>query len=166
MIPETGSGFQLMSLVLRRIMEIHAPQFEILLIEDNPGDVSLTREAFRENNINHRLSIAKDGEEALQFLHREGQFAEAPRPDLILLDLNLPKRDGCEVLEDLKNDPILRRIPVVVLTTSDAEQDVDRAYKLHANCYLTKPIHMSEFLRKIQSLESFWLTVARLPQAY
>lgn len=144
-------------------MEIQASRFEILLVEDNPGDVLLTQEAFREGRLAHRLWIAGDGEEALEFLHKEGKFAGVPRPDLILLDLNLPKRDGRQVLEDLKSDPRLRQIPVVVLTTSEAEQDVWRAYKLHANCYLTKPIQMDDFLRKMRCVETFWLTVARLP---
>lgn len=144
-------------------MEIQASRFEILLVEDNPGDVLLTKEAFREGRLAHRLWVAGDGEEALSFLHKEGKFADVPRPDLILLDLNLPKCDGRQVLEVLKTDPSLRQIPVVVLTTSDAEQDIWRAYKLHANCYLTKPIQMDDFLRKIRCMETFWLTVVRLP---
>jgi CheY-like chemotaxis protein len=111
----------------------------------------------------HRLWVTGDGEEALNFLHKEGKFADVPRPDLILLDLNLPKCDGRQVLEVLKNDPSLRQIPVVVLTTSEAEQDIWRAYKLHANCYLTKPIQMDDFLRKMRCMETFWLTVVRLP---
>lgn len=144
-------------------MEIHASRFEILLVEDNPGDVLLTKEAFREGRLAHRLWVTGDGEEALNFLHKEGKFADVPRPDLILLDLNLPKCDGRQVLEVLKNDPSLRQIPVVVLTTSEAEQDIWRAYKLHANCYLTKPIQMDDFLRKMRCMETFWLTVVRLP---
>ena len=144
-------------------MEIQASRFEILLVEDNPGDVLLTKEAFREGRLAHRLWVTGDGEEALSFLHKEGRFADVPRPDLILLDLNLPKCDGRQVLEELKGDPTLRQIPVVVLTTSDAEQDIWRAYKLHANCYLTKPIQMDDFLRKIRCVENFWLTVVRLP---
>jgi two-component system response regulator len=133
------------------------------LVEDNPGDVLLTKEAFREGRLAHRLWVTGDGEEALKFLHKEGKFADVPRPDLILLDLNLPKFDGRQVLEVLKSDPALRQIPVVVLTTSDAEQDIWRAYKLHANCYLTKPIEMEDFLRKMRCVETFWLTVVRLP---
>lgn len=144
-------------------MEIQASRFEILLVEDNPGDVLLTKEAFREGRLAHRLWVTGDGEEALKFLHKEGKFADVPRPDLILLDLNLPKFDGRQVLEVLKSDPALRQIPVVVLTTSDAEQDIWRAYKLHANCYLTKPIEMEDFLRKMRCVETFWLTVVRLP---
>ncbi|HSU33119.1 MAG TPA: response regulator [Bryobacteraceae bacterium] len=144
-------------------METHAPLFEILLVEDNLGDIQLTREAFRQGRIAHRLSVASDGEEALSFLRRQGKYANAPRPDLILLDLTLPKRDGREVLQDLKNDPELQNIPVVILTTSNAEQDIRRAYKLYANSYLIKPTQMDEFLRKIQCLETFWLKVVRLP---
>jgi CheY-like chemotaxis protein len=144
-------------------METHVTPFEILLVEDNPGDVRLTQEAFREGRIAHRLSVAADGEEALSFLRRQGKYAEAPRPDLILLDLSLPKRDGRDVLQELKADPELRKIPVVVLTTSDAEQDIGRAYTLHANSYMTKPVQVDEFLRKMRSLEVFWLKVVRLP---
>lgn len=147
-------------------MEIQASRFEILLVEDNPGDVLLTQEAFREGRLAHRLWIVGDGEEALDFLRKKGQFSDAPRPDLILLDLNLPKRDGRQVLEDLKNDPALRQIPVVVLTTSAAEQDVWDSYKHHANCYLTKPIQMDDFLRKMRCVETFWLTVVRLPHEH
>lgn len=148
-------------------METHAPLFEILLVEDNPGDVRLTEEAFREGRIAHRLSVVSDGEEALSFLRKKGKYADAPRPDLILLDLSLPKRDGREVLRDLKNDPELRNIPVVILTTSDGEQDIRRAYKFYANSYMIKPVQMDEFLRKIRCLEIFWLKVVRLPhEAY
>lgn len=144
-------------------MEIQASRFEILLVEDNPGDVLLTKEAFREGRLAHRLWIAGDGDEALDFLHKRGKFVNAPRPDLILLDLNLPKRDGRQVLDELKGDPTFRQIPVVVLTTSDAEQDIWRAYRHHANCYMTKPIQMEDFLRKMRCMENFWLTVVRLP---
>lgn len=148
-------------------METHAPLFEILLVEDNLSDVRLTQEAFRQGRIAHRLSVVSDGEEALSFLRREGKYANAPRPDLILLDLGLPKRDGREVLQDLKNDPELRNIPVVVLTTSDGEQDIRRAYKFYANSYMIKPVQIDEFLRKIRCLETFWLKVVRLPhEAY
>ena len=137
--------------------------FEILLVEDNPGDVFLTQEAFREGRLAHRLSVVEDGEEALRFLRREGKHSNAPQPDLILLDLNLPKKDGRELLGEVKTDPELRQIPVIVLTTSGAEQDIARAYKLHANCYLTKPIQMDDFLKTIRSVEDFWLSVVRLP---
>jgi len=138
-------------------------QFEILLVEDNPGDVYLTQEAFREGRLAHRLSVVEDGEDALHFLRNEGKHERAPRPDLILLDLNLPKRDGRELLRDIKSDPRLKHIPVIVLTTSNAEQDIERAYELHANCYLNKPIQMDDFLRTIRSIEDFWLSVVRLP---
>jgi len=136
---------------------------DILLVEDNPGDVLLTQEAFREGDYSPRLSIAEDGEEALQFLKKQGCFRDAPRPDLILLDLNLPKKDGRELLADVKQDPELHQIPIIVLTTSSAEQDVRRAYNLHANCYLTKPLDMESFLRKVHAVEEFWLNVVRLP---
>ncbi len=137
--------------------------FEILLVEDNPGDVFLTQEAFREGRLAYRLSVVEDGEEAMRFLRREGRHSKAPQPDLILLDLNLPKKDGRELLGEVKMDPELRQIPVIVLTTSKAEQDVAKAYKLHANCYLTKPIQMDDFLKTIRSVEEFWLSVVRLP---
>ncbi len=135
----------------------------ILLVEDNPGDVLLTREAFNEGKFFPVMSVAEDGEEALQFLRREGRYSGAPRPDLILLDLNLPKKDGRELLAEVKTDPELRHIPVIVLTTSGAEQDVWRAYRSHANCYLTKPLEMESFLEKIRAVENFWLNTVRLP---
>ena len=144
-------------------MPENGQMFEILLVEDNPGDVLLTQEAFREGRLSHRLSVVEDGDEALRFLRGEGPYAGAPVPDLILLDLNLPRNDGRELLGEIKQDVRLRHIPVIILTTSDAEQDVWRAYKLHANCYLTKPIRMDEFFHKIRSVEDFWLTIVRLP---
>jgi len=122
--------------------------FEILLVEDNPGDVMLTQEAFDECLLPHRLSVVGDGEEALQFLRQAGKYTDAPHPDLVLLDLNLPRKDGRELLAEVKNDPELRHIPVIVLSTSESDQDVARAYRLHANCYLTKPIQMDDFLKK------------------
>ena len=137
---------------------------EILLVEDSPGDVRLTREALREGKVRNRLHVASDGVEALAFLRREGRHAAAPRPDVILLDLNLPRMDGREVLAALKADPALRRIPVVILTTSQDEQDVLRAYELHANCYITKPVDLDQFIAVIQSIESFWLTIVTLPE--
>lgn len=137
--------------------------FEILLVEDNPGDVFLTREAFRESGFSHRLSVAENGEEALKFLRRKNGYRDCPRPDVILLDLNLPRVDGREVLAELKTDPALKSIPVIVLSTSNAEKDVSVAYGLHANCYLIKPLLMDEFLGKIRLLEEFWLHTARLP---
>lgn len=145
------------------MMPAVAPEFEILLVEDNPADVLLTREAFSESKIRHRLWCVPDGEEALRFLRHTGEYTDAPRPDVMLLDLNLPKKDGREILADIKEDPALREIPVIVLTTSEAEQDIFRAYKLHANCYLTKPIDVDEFIDKIRSIEDFWLSVVRLP---
>lgn len=139
------------------------PRFEVLLVEDNPGDVFLTQEAFREGQARLRLSVVGDGEEAMLYLRRQGPFEDAPRPDLVLMDLNLPKKDGRELLAELKQDSDLRQIPVIILTTSESQQDVWRAYKLHANCYLTKPLEVDSFLQKIKSIEDFWLTVARLP---
>jgi CheY-like chemotaxis protein len=138
---------------------------EILLVEDSPGDVRLTREALRDAKVSNNLHIARDGVDALAFLRREGpQFAECPRPDLILLDLNLPRKSGHEVLEEIKADPELRRIPVVILTTSQAEGDVLRTYDLHANCYITKPVELDQFIAVVQSIEDFWLTIVRLPR--
>jgi CheY-like chemotaxis protein len=139
--------------------------FEILLVEDNPGDVELTREALLESKIHMDLSVVPDGVEALAFLRREGQYAHAPRPDLILLDLNLPKKDGRTVLGEIKQDRSLRNIPVVILTSSQAEQDIVRAYDLHANCYVTKPVDLDQFISIVQSIEQFWLTVVKLPTA-
>ncbi len=138
---------------------------EILLVEDNPGDVRLTIEALKEGKVRNNLSVARDGVEALTFLRREGPFTAASRPDLILLDLNLPKKDGREVLADIKNDPVLRRIPVVVLTTSKAEEDILRTYDLHANCYITKPVDLEQFISVVRSIDDFWLSVVRLPSA-
>ena len=136
---------------------------EILLVEDNPADVRLTREALREGKVRNNLSVAADGVEALAFLRREGSYADAVVPDLILLDLNLPRKDGREVLEEIKADPALRHIPVVVLTSSQAEQDILRAYDLHANCYVTKPVDLDQFIHVVQSIEDFWFTIAKLP---
>jgi two-component system, chemotaxis family, response regulator Rcp1 len=136
---------------------------EILLVEDNSGDVRLTREALDEAKVYNNLYVAKDGVEALAYLHREGQFAEAVIPDLILLDLNLPRKDGREVLAEIKTDENLRRIPVVILTTSESEEDILKTYDLHANCYITKPVDLDQFMKIVQSVEGFWLTVVRLP---
>ncbi len=136
---------------------------QILLVDDSPGDVALVEEAFREWRISNKLKVAEDGEQALQFLRKEGRFQDEKRPDLILLDLNLPRKNGREVLEAVKADANLRSIPVIILTTSDAEQDVLKAYNLHANCYLTKPIDMDEFIEKIRAMENFWLMWVRLP---
>jgi CheY-like chemotaxis protein len=138
-------------------------RIEILLVEDNPGDERLTREALKEGKVYHNLHWCKDGVEAMDFLYRRGKHANAPRPDIILLDLNLPKKDGREVLEDIKSDDSLKRIPVVVLTTSKAEEDVLRTYNLHANCYVTKPVDLEKFIVVVKSIDIFWLTVVTLP---
>jgi chemotaxis family two-component system response regulator Rcp1 len=140
-----------------------APPIEILLVEDNLGDVRLTKEALKEGKVYNNLHWAKDGVEALEFLRREGAHKDAPRPDIILLDLNLPKKDGREVLSVIKNDQQLKHIPVVVLTTSKAEEDVLRSYELHANCYVTKPVDLDKFIVVVQSIDRFWLTVVTLP---
>jgi CheY-like chemotaxis protein len=136
---------------------------EVLLVEDNPGDVRLTREALRDGKVHNHLSVVPDGVEALAFLRRQGKYADAPRPDLILLDLNLPKKDGREVLQDIKADPALQRIPVVVLTSSEAERDIAQAYALHANCYITKPVDLDQFITVVRSIEDFWFTIVKLP---
>jgi len=135
----------------------------ILLVEDNPGDVRLTQEALRDAKVCNRMHVVRDGVEAMEFLRRTGTHADAPRPDLILLDLNLPRKDGREVLADVKADPDLRRIPVVVLTTSKAEEDILRAYNLNANCYIAKPVDFDQFVHVVRSIESFWLTIVKLP---
>jgi chemotaxis family two-component system response regulator Rcp1 len=136
---------------------------EILLVEDNPGDARLTVEALKEGKVRNNLHHARDGVEAMRFLQREGEYKDAPRPDLVLLDLNLPRKDGREVLADMRKNPDLRTIPVVVLTTSEAEQDVVRTYELCANCYITKPVDLEKFITIVRSIEDFWLTVVRLP---
>jgi len=136
---------------------------EILLVEDSPSDTELTQEALREAKVRNHLSTVEDGVLAMDFLRRRGVFAGAPRPDLIMLDLNLPRKDGREVLAEIKEDPELKTIPVVVLTTSQADQDILRAYHLHANCYITKPVDFEQFLQAIRSIESFWLLVVTLP---
>lgn len=136
---------------------------ELLLVEDSEPDVRLTQEALREAKVKNRLWVVEDGVVALEFLNQRGRFADAPRPDLILLDLNLPRKDGRQVLQEIKADPSLRRIPVVILTTSKNEEDVLRAYDLHANCYITKPVDFNRFMDVVKSIEDFWLTVVRLP---
>jgi CheY-like chemotaxis protein len=136
---------------------------DVLLIEDDPGDELITREAFEHNKIKNNLHVAHDGEEGLDFLYRRGGYSEAPRPDLILLDLNLPKRDGRQVLAEVKGDPDLRRIPIVVLTTSEAEEDVLRSYDLHANAYVTKPVDFDRFVEVIRQIDEFFISVVRLP---
>ncbi len=136
---------------------------EILMVEDNPGDVRLTVEALKEGKVRNNLYTVEDGEEALRYLRRQGQYAEAIRPDLVLLDLNLPKKSGREVLAEIKEDPKLKRIPVVILTVSEAEQDILKSYNLHANCYITKPVNLDRFIEVVKSIEDFWLTVVMLP---
>jgi chemotaxis family two-component system response regulator Rcp1 len=136
---------------------------DILLVEDNPGDERLTREALKEGKVYSNLHWVKDGVEAMAFLRREGKYAAAPRPEMILLDLNLPRKDGREVLEEVKADDALKRIPVVILTTSKAEEDVLRSYNLHANCYVTKPVDLEKFIVVVKSIDDFWLTVVTLP---
>jgi CheY-like chemotaxis protein len=136
---------------------------ELLLVEDSEPDVRLTIEALREAKVRNRLWVVEDGVEAMEFLRQQNRHADSPRPDLILLDLNLPRRDGREVLREIKADESLRRIPVVILTTSRSEEDVLRAYDLHANCYITKPVDFSRFMEVVKSIEDFWLTVVKLP---
>jgi chemotaxis family two-component system response regulator Rcp1 len=137
---------------------------EVLLVEDSPGDVRLTREALKEGKVRNNLSVVSDGVEAMEFLRREGKYADAPRPDIVLLDLNMPRKDGREVLAEMKSDENLKRIPVVVLTTSEAEQDILKTYDLHANCYLTKPVDLEQFISIVKSVEDFWLTIVQLPR--
>jgi len=137
---------------------------EILLVEDNPGDVRLTVEGLREAKVTNKLNVVYDGEEAIAFLRREGKFRKASRPDLILLDLNLPKKDGREVLEEIKEDADLRRIPVVILTTSNSIKDIQKTYYHHANCYITKPVDLNQFVKVIKSIEDFWLSIVKLPK--
>lgn len=136
---------------------------EILMVEDNPGDIRLTVEALKETKLNNNLTTVKNGVEALAYLRQQGDYADAPRPDLILLDLNLPKKDGREVLEEIKLDKDLGRIPVVILTTSQAEEDILKTYDLHANCYISKPVDLEQFTQVVQSIEFFWLTIVKLP---
>jgi two-component system response regulator len=142
-----------------------ARPIEVLLVEDDPGDVVLTKEAFADNKVGNNLHVVSDGEEALRFLRQEGEFAESPRPDLILLDLNLPRKDGREVLEEVKEDPELRRIPVVILTTSEAEEDILRSYHLHANAYVAKPVDFDQFIKVVRHIDDFFVTVVKLPAA-
>jgi chemotaxis family two-component system response regulator Rcp1 len=141
----------------------NASPIEVLLVEDSPGDVRLTREAFKDAKVHINLHLASDGAEAMAFLRREGGHANAPRPDLILLDLNLPKKDGREVLEEIKESTSLKTIPVVILTTSASEEDILRSYQLHANCYITKPVDLNGFLKVVRSIDDFWLSVVKLP---
>jgi len=136
---------------------------EILLVEDNPGDVDLAKAALEDGKFRNALHTVGDGEEAMLFLRRKGKYTEAPRPDLVLLDLNLPKKDGREVLAEIKSDEDLKRIPVVILTISNDEEDILRTYNLHANCFITKPIDLSQFVKVVKAIEDFWLTIVKLP---
>jgi CheY-like chemotaxis protein len=145
-------------------MEAIGKEIEILLVEDSPGDIRLTIEALKDGKIHNRLSVVNDGVEALAFLRRQGQHAKAPRPDLILLDLNLPKKDGREVLMEIKQEEDLKRIPVVVLSISTAEKDILKTYDLHANCYINKPVDFDQFIDVVKSIEDFWFTVVKLPR--
>ena len=141
----------------------HDKPIDILLVEDNQGDVRLTQEALKESKVRNALYVVSDGVEAIEFLRQERAYAKVPRPDLILLDLNLPRKDGREVLAEIKDDDDLKRIPVVVLTTSKDEQDILRSYNLHANCYVTKPVGLDQFMTIVQSIEDFWLSIVKLP---
>jgi CheY-like chemotaxis protein len=143
--------------------EFRSSPIQILLVEDNPGDVDLTKAALRRSKLAIDLAVARDGVEAMSFLNKEGEFSDAPHPDLILLDLNLPRKNGREVLDEIKIDPLLRQIPVVVLTSSKAEEDVAATYDLHANCYISKPVDLEQFIQIVKSIEDFWFTIVRLP---
>ena len=137
---------------------------EILLVEDNPADVALTEEALQDSKMLNNLTVVNDGAEAMEYLHRVGKYQSAPRPDLILLDLNLPKKTGREVLEEIRADPLLTYIPVVIMTVSKDEKDVYETYRLHANCYITKPVRFEEFMEIVKSIENFWFSIVMLPQ--
>jgi CheY-like chemotaxis protein len=136
----------------------------ILLVEDNPGDIRLVQETFKEGKVGNQIEIVKNGEEAIKYLQQRGDYSQAPKPGMILLDLNLPKKNGIEVLAEIKSDPQLRKIPVVVLTASQADEDVVKAYNGHANCYLTKPIDLDDFMNVVQAIKSFWLNIVQLPE--
>lgn len=136
---------------------------EILLVEDNPGDARLAKEALKDSKLKNNLFVVEDGEEAMKFLKKDGKYKDVKRPDLILLDLNLPKKDGREVLKEIKTDENLKRIPVVILTMSKSEEDIFKSYNLHANCFITKPIDLNQFIKVVQSIEEFWLTIVKLP---
>src|SRR5688572_4247535 len=161
------SGSRFLSHRSHSVMNDMQPNFtvEILLVEDNPGDVRLTKEALAEGKVRNNLSVVNDGVEAMAFLRNEGRYAYAPAPDLILLDLNMPKKDGREVLAEIKSDKHLKAIPVVILTTSAAERDILKSYQLYANAYITKPVDLAQFMEVIKSIEDFWLTIVRLPRA-
>lgn len=137
---------------------------DILMVEDNPGDVRLTREALREYKIRNEMYVVDDGVKALDFLHKRGDYGDVPTPDMVFLDLNLPRKNGQEVLQEIKNDPELMRLPVIVLTSSTAEEDILRSYDLHANAYVTKPVRLEEFIAAVRAIEEFWLSVVKLPE--
>lgn len=145
------------------VMGTQLKPVEILLVEDNPVDILITRQALQDGKVYNRLHVVEDGEEAMDFLHREGKFVQAPRPDVVLLDLNLPKKSGMEVLAEMRRDAELALIPVVVLTTSEAEADILESYQLHANCFITKPVDMEQFTEVIKKIEGFWFTIVKLP---
>ncbi len=145
-------------------MEAMGRPIEILLVEDNPADVRLTVEILKETKVRNVITVASDGNEALELLHRTGKYAQAARPDLILLDLDLPRKDGKQVLAAIKSDPVLKHIPVVILTSSNAEEDIVKSYNLYANCYVTKPVDLEQFVKVVKSIEDFWLTIVKLPQ--
>jgi two-component system response regulator len=149
--------------MLMHSIRMSSTPIQVLLVEDNPGDVRLTREAFRDAKMHLDLHVVGDGMEAMEFLLQQGKFSESPRPDLVLLDLNLPRKDGREVLSEIKNHATLKSIPVVVLTTSASDADIEKSYLLHANCYISKPVELEGFLTVVQSIDDFWLTVVRLP---
>jgi CheY-like chemotaxis protein len=137
-----------------------------LLVEDNPGDVRLTQEALKDHKVKNNLHVVTDGEEAMTFLRKQGKYKDAPRPDIILLDLNLPKKDGREVLAEIKSEPGLKTIPVVIISSSEAEQDIIKSYDLNANCYVTKPVNFDQFIKVVQSINEFWLTIVKLPGSF
>ena len=145
------------------MIESDTKHVDILLVEDNPGDQRLTVEAFKESKVHNQIHLAQDGEEAMAFLRQEGKYADAPRPDVVLLDLNMPKKDGREVLEEIKADEDLKAIPVVILTTSKAEEDIIKTYNGHANCYITKPVDLDQFVKVGKSIENFWFSIVKLP---
>lgn len=145
-------------------MDVDANAFQVLLVEDNPGDVRLTREAFKDAKVHLRLHVVTDGVEAMRFLMREGEYADSRRPDMVLLDLNLPRKDGRAVLAEIKGHPMLKTIPVVILTTSASDADIERSYLLHANCYISKPVDLEGFLTVVRSIDDFWLSIVRLPK--
>jgi two-component system, chemotaxis family, response regulator Rcp1 len=146
------------------MMNLLSEPIEILLVEDNPGSVRLTQEALTDGKLHHHMNAVEDGVEAMEYLRREGRYAGAPRPDLILLDLNLPRKDGREVLAEIKRDESLKTIPVVILTTSAAEEDIIKSYKLNANCYITKPVDLEQFIKVVKAIEGFWFEIVRLPR--